>query len=73
MVRSERTDVAEPRRGVEYLRLIGLAALIGIPAAFVAAVFLAAVNWLERWLWTDLPGYLGASSPPWYLGLGLPV
>ena len=61
------------RRGADYLRLIGLAALIGIPAAFLAAVFLAAVNWLERWLWTDLPGYLGTSSPPWYLVLGLPV
>jgi len=61
------------RRGANYLRLIGLAALIGIPAAFVAAVFLAFVNWLERWLWTDLPGYLGASSPPWFLVLGLPV
>jgi chloride channel protein, CIC family len=61
------------RRGANYLRLIGLAALIGIPAAFVAALFLAVVNWLERWLWTDLPGYLGASAPPWYLVLGLPM
>lgn len=74
MVRSAETGVARPaRRGVDYLRLIGLAASIGIPAALLAAVFLAGVNWLERWLWTDLPGYLGASSPPWYLVLGLPV
>lgn len=61
------------RRRADYLRLIGLAALIGIPAALLAAVFLAAVNWLERLLWTDLPGSLGASSPPWYLVVGLPV
>jgi H+/Cl- antiporter ClcA len=59
--------------GVMYLRLILLAAAIGIPAAFLAAVFLAFVHWLENWLWTDLPHDLGAATPPWYLVLGLPV
>lgn len=57
----------------DYLRVIVLAAAIGIPAAFVAAAFLALVHWLQHWLWTDLPHDLGASSPPWYLVLGLPV
>jgi hypothetical protein len=38
--------------GAAYLRLILLAAPIGIPAALVAAVFLALVHWLEDWLWT---------------------
>ena len=61
------------REGASYLRLVLLAAAIGIPAAFLAAVFLAFVHWLEHWLWTDLPHDLGASSPPWYLVLGLPV
>ncbi|HEY1323021.1 MAG TPA: chloride channel protein [Streptosporangiaceae bacterium] len=56
-----------------YLRVILLAAAIGIPAAFLAAAFLAAVHWLENWLWTDLPHDLGATTPPWYLVLGLPV
>src|SRR5215468_9463295 len=56
-----------------YLRLVGLGALIGIPAAALAAVFLAVVHDLEHWLWTDLPSSLGASSPPWYLVIGLPV
>jgi H+/Cl- antiporter ClcA len=59
--------------GLAYLRLIGLAAIIGIPAALVAAVFLALVHVVEDWLWTDLPEHLGASEPPWYLVLGLPV
>ncbi|HEX3593423.1 MAG TPA: chloride channel protein [Pseudonocardiaceae bacterium] len=59
--------------GARYLRLVLLAALIGVPAAFLAAVFLAAVNWLQRALWTDLPHAIGASTPPWYLVLGLPV
>jgi H+/Cl- antiporter ClcA len=56
-----------------YLVLIGLAALIGIPAALVAALFLAFVHQAETWLWTDLPHALGCSRPPWYLVVGLPL
>ncbi|WP_426565141.1 chloride channel protein [Angustibacter sp. McL0619] len=59
--------------GTAYLRLILYAALIGIPAALVAAGFLALVHVVEGWLWTDLPDALGADSPPWYLVLVLPV
>ena len=33
-----------------YLRLVALSALIGIPAALVAAMFLALVHTLEGWL-----------------------
>jgi H+/Cl- antiporter ClcA len=51
--------------GSAYLRLVALGALIGIPAALVAALFLAFVHVLEDWLWTD--------STPWYLVVGLPV
>jgi H+/Cl- antiporter ClcA len=60
----------EPRT---YLRLIGLGALIGIPAGLLAAGFLALVNQLENLLWTDLPDELGYSGPPWFLVIGLPV
>jgi H+/Cl- antiporter ClcA len=56
-----------------YLRLVGLAALIGIPAAFTAAAFLAVVDKLQEWLWTDLPHHLGHSTAPWYLVIGLPI
>ncbi|GAA4360975.1 chloride channel protein [Angustibacter luteus] len=59
--------------GGAYLKLVGLAALIGLPAAGLAAVFLAVVHWLEDLLWVDLPNHLGASEPPWYLVVGLPV
>jgi len=59
--------------GRSYLRLIGIAALIGIPAAFLAAVFLSVVHIIERWLWDDLPAALGLADPPWFLVLGLPV
>jgi chloride channel protein, CIC family len=58
---------------VGYLRLVGLGGLIGIPAALVAAVFLALVHDIEHWLWHDLPDALGHSSPPWYLVIGLPM
>jgi H+/Cl- antiporter ClcA len=59
--------------GAEFLRLVGLGAVIGIPAAFLAAVFLAFVHDLEHWLWDSLPSALGHSAPPWYLVIGLPL
>jgi H+/Cl- antiporter ClcA len=55
------------------LRLVLLAAAIGIPAALLAAAFLDLVHLVEHWLWEDLPAALGRSAPPWYLVLGLPV
>jgi H+/Cl- antiporter ClcA len=58
---------------VSRLRLVALGALVGIPAAAAAAVFLGFVHELQHWLWTDLPDALGESDPPWYLVLGLPV
>jgi H+/Cl- antiporter ClcA len=59
--------------GAQYLRLILTGALIGLPAAAVAAGFLAFVHEAEGWLWHDLPDALGYSSPPWFLVIGLPV
>ena len=64
---------APPIAGPAYVRLVLLGAVVGIPAAVVAAVFLGLVHDLEHWMWTDLPEELGESGPPWYLVLGLPV
>jgi H+/Cl- antiporter ClcA len=64
---------ADRQRGSAYLRLVGLGALIGVPAALMAAGFLALSHQVEYWLWTDLPRALGASHPPWYLVITLPV
>jgi H+/Cl- antiporter ClcA len=50
-----------------------LGAVVGIPAAVAAALFLALVHELQHWLWTDLPDALGETSPPWYLVVGLPL
>jgi H+/Cl- antiporter ClcA len=62
-----------PGRDASYLRLIALGAAIGLPAALLAALFLALVHQCEDWLWTDLPDWLGQDSPPWYLVVGLPI
>jgi len=59
--------------GPKFLALILVAGLLGIPAALVAALFLAAVQGMESALWHHLPRLLGATSPPWYLVLGLPL
>jgi hypothetical protein len=41
--------------GARALRLILIGAVLGIPAAFVAALLLAVAHQVEHWLWTDLP------------------
>ena len=62
-----------PPSAAEYLRLVGIAALIGIPAALAAALFLGLIHELEHWLWDELPASLGYAAPPWFFVLGLPV
>jgi H+/Cl- antiporter ClcA len=70
----EQAEGAPPSRPeLAYLRLIGIGAAIGIPAALAAAGFLALVHVVEDWLWTDLPDHLGYDEPPTYLLLTLPV
>ena len=59
--------------GARGLRLVLIGAILGVPAALVAALFLAVVHEVEHWLWTDLPHDLGTKGPPWYLVIGLPV
>jgi H+/Cl- antiporter ClcA len=67
---------APPRlSGTAYLRLVLTGAVIGVPAALVAAGFLALVHEVEHWVWHDVPEALGSSTgtPQWYLIVGLPV
>jgi H+/Cl- antiporter ClcA len=44
-----------------------------VPAALVAAGFLALVQQLVDLLWDDLPDSLGYSTPPWFLIIALPA
>jgi H+/Cl- antiporter ClcA len=67
------TETPAAVSGHTYLRLVLIAAAIGVPAALLAAVFLAFVHTCEDWLWTDLPHHLGSDTPQWYLVVGLPV
>jgi H+/Cl- antiporter ClcA len=68
---SPRHAVGANVRGQAQLALLG--AVVGLPAAVLAAAFLALVHTVEHGLWHDLPAALGAAAPPWYLVLGLPV
>jgi H+/Cl- antiporter ClcA len=67
------TPDSQPLAGAAYLRLVLIGALIGVPAALVAAGFLALVHQLVDLLWDDLPDGLGYSTPPWFLVLALPA
>ena len=47
-----------------YLRLLVLAGLIGVPVSAIAYGFLALVDWLQGYLFTELPVQLGFGSVP---------
>lgn len=54
-------------RSKGYLRLLLLAALIGVPISAAAYGFLALVSYLQRQLFTHLPDGLGFhGAPPWW-------
>jgi H+/Cl- antiporter ClcA len=54
-------------RSRAYTLALILAALIGVPVAAIAYGFLALVDWLQQYLFTELPGDLGfATVPPWW-------
>jgi H+/Cl- antiporter ClcA len=54
-------------RSKDYLRLLFLAALIGVPISAAAYGFLALVSYLQRELFTHLPDGLGFhGEPPWW-------
>jgi H+/Cl- antiporter ClcA len=59
--------------GPRLVQLTLVGGLVGIPAALVALAFFTAVHYLQEWLWTDLPAALGATEPPSFLVVGLPV
>ncbi len=51
-------------RSRSYAGLLVLATIIGMPIAAAAYFFLAAVHWLQGWIFTDIPHGLGFHSEP---------
>jgi H+/Cl- antiporter ClcA len=56
-----------------YVRLLVLAALIGIPVSAASYGFLKLVSWLQAQLFTELPDALGFAAPPVWWPLPLLV
>jgi H+/Cl- antiporter ClcA len=54
-----------------YLRILLVAGLIGVPVSAVAYGFLALVDWLQGYLFTELPGILGFDEAPLWWPLPL--
>jgi H+/Cl- antiporter ClcA len=52
-----------------YVRTLVLAALLGLPVAFAAVLFMTVVAHLTTLIWDDLPDAAGWSSPPWWFVL----
>jgi H+/Cl- antiporter ClcA len=60
-------DAAAVLRSPAYVKLLVLAALIGVPVSALAYGFLYLVNWLQKQLFDALPEDLGfASAPSWW-------
>jgi H+/Cl- antiporter ClcA len=49
-----------------YVRVLVLAALLGIPVSAAAYGFLKLVSWLQEQLFTQLPDALGFGAAPWW-------
>ncbi len=61
-------DPATLLRSREYVRLLGLAAALGIPISAAAYGFLTLVNHAQQWVFTDLPHALGLDPVPnWWV------
>src|SRR3954463_2719070 len=60
-------DPQQLLRSRSYVRLLVLAALMGLPVSALAYGFLALTDWLQDSLFNDLPRDLGfASAPVWW-------
>jgi H+/Cl- antiporter ClcA len=57
----------------EYVRVLVIAALLGIPVAIATAGFMSLSDWLIRLVWTTIPDGAGWTSSPWWYVLAVPV
>ena len=61
---TEQPDPAALARSSNYVRLLVLAAILGVPIAALAYFFLALVSHLQTWVFTSLPKGLGFDAEP---------
>lgn len=66
-------DPLAVRRSPEYVRLLVLAALLGVPIAVAAFAFEWASSELQHWLYSSLPSALGFDAVPWWWPIPLLV
>jgi H+/Cl- antiporter ClcA len=55
------------------VRLLLIAAVLGLVAAFAAAVFEIVLHGAQSLLWSNLPGAAGWQEPPWWYVLAVPT
>ena len=65
-------DLTSVLRSRGYHALMLAAAVLGLPIAVIAFGFLAAVSWMEKWVWQTVPAHFGSDQPKaWYPALVL--
>ena len=65
-------DLTSVLRSRGYHALMLAAAVLGLPIAVIAFGFLAAVSWVEKWVWQTVPAHFGSDQPKaWYPALVL--
>ena len=56
----------------EYVRILVIAALLGVPVAVAAAAFMSLSHGLTTLVWTTIPDGAGWTAPPWWYVLAVP-
>jgi H+/Cl- antiporter ClcA len=64
------SEAPSPR---EYLRILVIAALLGVPVAVAAAAFMSLIHALTTLMWTTIPEGAGWTAPPWWYVLAVPA
>lgn len=59
--------------GRQMLRVLAVAAAVGIPVSLAAFGLLALTPALETWLWQTVPGWLGVSGSAWWWVVTVPT
>src|SRR4051794_39543918 len=56
-----------------YVRILVVAAVLGVPVAFAAAAFMSLSHALTTLVWTTIPDGAGWTAPPWWYVVAVPA